>query len=466
MAGWRMSRRLAVVTLVCATVVVASTALSVAWAAKLSSSEKNVVIGPGQTINDDLYASGNRVSIEGTVSGDLIVAANTVSIDGTVAGDVFVLAREVEVRGRVGTDLMGAAQIVTLDGAVDDDMRVAAQTVQVGKEGEVKSDLLAAEYSLDLQPGSRVGGDLFVAAYQALLGGDVGWDVRAACAAIKLDGQVGRSVFVEVGDADDGGPPPTFFMPGQTPSTPSVPTGLTLGEKAKIAGKLIYTSATKADMAPGARVAGGVVRKKPVVKPGEEDEKATPASWALDQLRRLAALLLIGLPLVWLVPGWLTDLGDRIKAKPAPSLGWGLVAFLVFIAAVLCVAFVTIVGAVLFGAATIGGVVGAFLSAGFVAEVLLVVGFAMFVAFAAPMTVSLMGGRWTLERAGSGKASERVVPLLAGILILWIITAIPVIGALASLAVTLLGLGAGWMWTMEKLGKPRDEAGSEAAAEA
>lgn len=110
-----------------------------AVAAETASSEL-VIIREGDTVDDDLYATGVRVIIEGTVDGDLVAfAAEEVTISGEVTGSVLALAPTVLVSGEVGEALRASANVLDLTGAVG-------------------GDLVAAAFRVGLQPGSDVGG--------------------------------------------------------------------------------------------------------------------------------------------------------------------------------------------------------------------------------------------------------------------------------------------------------------------
>jgi hypothetical protein len=73
-----------------------------ALAAETASSEI-VIIREGDTVSEDLYATGVRIIIEGTVEGDLIAfAAEEVVISGVVTGSVLAIAPSVTIGGDIG----------------------------------------------------------------------------------------------------------------------------------------------------------------------------------------------------------------------------------------------------------------------------------------------------------------------------------------------------------------------------
>jgi cytoskeletal protein CcmA (bactofilin family) len=393
-----------------------------------SRSGETVVIGAGEVIEDDLYVGANTFTLDGTIKGDLIVFGSTIEINGTVEGD-----------------LIAAGQTVTVGGTVMDDVRIAGQALILDSEAQVGDDVLAAGMSIEVKKGSSVGGDFVYGGYQALLAGDVAEDVRVAVGGLQLSGSIGGDVKAEVGEAGEG-PPPMFFMPG-VPSMPSVPLGLTVDEGAHIGGKLDYTSASEWSI-PAGVVTGAIMRHKPEVE-AEVEVVVSPAQrvaeWFLRHLRRLVTLLLVGLLMVWVVPGWTEKATGALQAKPLPSLGWGVVSIAVFILALLVILIATILVAVVLGVVTLGGLAGTTVWTGILTMALLAFFFSIAVTYVTKLVVSFLGGRLILARLKPDWAEGRIWPLVVGVVLFVVITAIPILGGLISLIVVLLGLGALWL---------------------
>jgi cytoskeletal protein CcmA (bactofilin family) len=395
-----------------------------------SRSGDTIVIGAGEVIEDDLYVGAGTFTLDGTVKGDLIVGGNTIEINGTVEGD-----------------LLAAGQTVVVRGTVTDDVRIAGQALTLGDDAQVGDDVLAAGFSIEAEKGSSVGGDFFYGGYQALLAGDVAEDVRVAVGGLQLSGSVGGDVKAEVGEAGEG-PPPMFFMPG-VPAMPSVPLGLTVDEGAEIGGKLDYTSASEWSI-PAGVVAGVVTHHKPEIPVKVEEEVVvSPAmlavGWFLGHLRRLVTLLLAGLLMVWVVPGWTEKATGALRASPLPSLGWGVVSIAAFFFALLVILIVTILAAVVFGVITLGGLAGTTAWTGGLTMALLVFFFSIAVAYVTKVVVSFLGGRLILAGLKPDWGEGRIWPLVVGVVLFVIITAIPILGWLVNLTVVLLGLGALWL---------------------
>jgi cytoskeletal protein CcmA (bactofilin family) len=373
------------------------------------------------------------------ISDDLYVAANTVTIDGTVKGDVVAFASQIIVNGTIEGDLLAAGQGVILNGRVGDDMRVAGQAIVLGPGASVAGDLAIGALSLENKAGSVVSGDLLAGAYQALLAGEIGQDIRGSLDRLELRGSVGGNVDVAV-SGDTSASAVQFSPAGQIP-IPSVQPNLTLADSARIGGKLTYTSKAEASLSPSATVAGDVdYTQTPAAAP------AAPSLPGLASLQRLAGLLLIGVLLLWLLPAWTRRMADTVQTRPLPSLAWGLITLAALAVAVIAILFVTITLAILFGYLTLGGLAALSVGLGMLVNTMLVIGGIAFMSYVAQVLIAYVAGRWILQRVQPAWAERPVVPLVAGLILYIILRAIPVLGTLVGWLVVLLALGALWEW--------------------
>jgi cytoskeletal protein CcmA (bactofilin family) len=383
---------------------------------------EQVVIGREEVIDDDLY-----------------VAANTVTIDGTVKGDVVVFASQIVVNGTVEGDLLAAGQAILLNGRIGDDMRAGGQAIMLGPSARVAGDLAIGALSLENQAGSSVSGDLLVGAYQALLAGEIGQNVKGAMDRMELRGSVGGNVDIAVG-GDQGVSTVRFSPAGQIP-IPTVPPNLTLADSARIGGKLMYTSSAEASVNPSAKItAGTAYNQRTATQP------AAPQLPGLKYLQRLAGLLLIGLLMLWLTPAWTRRMADTVQARPLTSLAWGLVAFVGFVVAVIMIMILTIALAVMFGYLTLGGLAAMIVGMGMLVDVTLVLGGIAYLSFVAQVVIAYMAGRWLLQKVQPAWAERPVIPLAVGLIVYVMLRAVPGLGTLVGWLVVLLALGALWDW--------------------
>src|SRR5918998_2033041 len=401
------------------------------WAGESQSGDQ-VIIGPDEVVDDDLYATANQIVVEGTIRGDLVAFGQSITVDGTVEGD-----------------LIGAGQSVEIGGEVDDDARIAGQALLLSEGASVGDDLIAAAYSLHNEPESNVGGTLWYVGYQALLAGTVGEDLAGAANALTLGGEIGGGADVDV-DGEEGGATPPAFVPVPQAPIPTVESGLTLTDSALIGGNLTYQSSIEAQIDPGARIEGDVVREERPVEEEEEEATRSPvAETVLDALRSLVALVLVGLLLLWLAPGWIRRRAYTVLDRPLASLGWGLLGLIAFLVLGIVILLVTILLAIVLGLLTLGGLVVLIIVLGLLAEAALVLAFWISTSYLAQIVVSFLAGVLLVEAVGPGRGRGRVLPLVVGLILYVLLRAIPVLGPIVGLAVVLLGLGAlsRWIWT-------------------
>ena len=246
-------------------------------------------------LEDDLYAVGGEVRIEGSVAGTTVAAAGTAEISGDVAGDVILAGGRVTIDGGVGDDLRAVGGTVTLAGFVTDQATIAGGTVTIGPDSAVGGRTWVAAGDLDMA--GQIGGNLKVAAGTVVISGRVAGDVEVAAREIRIE-------------------------PG-----------------AVIGGNLIWRSAKPPVIAEDARILGQVLAG------GEEPTSLVDApqadfraGWPVGTAIAAAALVLL-----WFNPGLVSRSTEVFRAAPGRTLLLGLAA-LVMAPVLAVVLFVTVLG--------------------------------------------------------------------------------------------------------------------------
>lgn len=394
--------------------------------------EEKVVIGPEEVIEDDLYLAGGTVIVEGKVLGDLVAFGSEITLKGEVEGD-----------------FIAAGRAITITGSVKDDARVAGAAIYLKEGANIADDCFAAGYSMESEPGSLVEGGLYVGAYQTTLAGEVRGDFRGGMGSLEIAGRIGGDVEVDVGEPD-----PTFqsipfveqFLP-----VPMKPPGFTLKDGAKIGGKLTYTSGAEGKIGEKASVEKGIAYQTPVPSPEEAERKAaevrakTPLGLLLDRVKWLVSLLVVGALLIWLVPNVVRHPTQTLQNRPWGSLGWGVLTIIFFILALIVVVVAIFVLDFILGLLGLGSLVTLVTGLGLLAEVALVVLFLVAIFFLTEIIAGFFVGRLVLGAVQPGWAERPFWPLLVGLVILVILTTIPYLGGLITLAYVIFGLGALWL---------------------
>ncbi len=402
-----------------------------------------VTVPASETIDDDLYVGASNFTMDGTVNGDVVAGGQIVTINGTVNGN-----------------LLTGAQTIVVNGTVTGDILAGGSVLFFGENARIGGDVLAAGYSLEFREGSRIERDAVLAGGQVLLAADVTRNVLVGTGALEIAGEVGGDVKAAVGEAGQtqAGPPPTMFMPDSTIPVPVIKQGLTIDPAARIRGNLEYTQNSELQF-PAGVVEGKITRSVQPVE-GEANVEPTTADkvsqWALQSLRSLVTLILLGLLLVWLVPGFLRRLTEGLEAKPLQSLGWGVIAYAGFFFLLMLTVFLAILGAIVFGVLTLSTLSATIVWVAILALFALILGFVLVTSFLSKIVFGMTIGKWILSKANSQLAENRYWPMVIGVAITVIVLALlrfPLmpgfLGGLISFAIVLMGLGTLWLWIQQ-----------------
>jgi cytoskeletal protein CcmA (bactofilin family) len=423
--------------------------------------DDNVVIEADEVIKDDLYVGAATVLVEGVIQGDLYAGAQRVTIEGTITGDLVTGAETVIINGTVEGDVIAFAQSVIVNGTVQDDLRSGAAAIQLGKEASIGDDLLFGGASLESMAGSKIGGDLVVGAGQVLVTGDVGGNLLAGTSALELNGTIEGNVQAYLDPSNEsGGMPPMSFGPTMHISIPYVASGITIDEAASIGGDLNYTSFTEMSF-PAGVVEGETLRVEPTQADySYEHTPPTPQQmagfWALGLLRTIITLLALGMLMQWLFPNFLASAEYKLQTEPWQSLGWGVVAYAAFYFALIVIFTAMILGAILFGLISLGGLSGTFVALGLLTLFALVVGFILTVAYLTKIIVSVLGGKLILARVKPEWVNHKFYPLATGVIILSLFISIPLAGWVLKWIIILFALGALWLLGRDQFGKKEE----------
>ena len=248
----------------------------------------DVTVGPGETINDDIYAGAGTVSISGTVNGNVIAGGGTITVSGTITRDLILGGGTINVTGHVGGSIIAAGGNITVNGPVAQDVVVTGGTIDVGSGATIGRDLVVAGGTATVS--APIARRVQMSSGSLTLRNRVGGDVRGRVDHLKLDG-------------------------------------------AQVGGNLDYTSNNSVQLVNGARVAGTTTRHTP------SDRGGGAGNGFLGWLRALIGIFALGLLLIFLFPGLSTRAIDIERAQPWASAGIGaailvitpIVALIVFI---------------------------------------------------------------------------------------------------------------------------------------
>ena len=333
--------------------------------------EDVVTVAKTEIIDDTLLIAAETILIEGVIKGDLVVVGRRIDISGTIEGNLVTFAESVTISGEVGGLVMGASESYNLRGAkVGGDLWVAGEKISLDNESRVARNASVAARSATVE--GSIGKDLYAFAETVEISGDLGEDLEAFADRLRL-----------LGDAH-------------------------------VSGNVRFRthSEDRLHRADSVRV-DGVVEFLDMPEELEQGSRYASIKFYMWQTARLLAAFLVGMVLLWLVPGY-RSMSIGADVNTLKTAGMGLITMVgVPIAAVLVA--ITVVGI-------------PFSIIAIVAWVL--------VLYLAKIIVAAVVGQMLLSESDSLPRT-----LLLGLFIVIVAVNLPFIGGIINLVLTLVGMG-------------------------
>lgn len=390
-------------------------------------------LAEGETIEGNLYASGDTVTIEGEVTGDLICAGATILVSekASIGGDIACAGRTIDIRGQVAGDV-----------------RAAGYLVRLGEGASVGGEWLAAAFAVELEPESEVADDLLAAGAQVRSAGTLKRDARIAAGGLEILGEVLGDVDASLGGAADAPQPMPWFQQGGDPVPVPVKGGLTLGSDARIGGDLSYSSPEASEVAEGA-VRGEVTHELITPQASGAAGTAQPEQpwwqrWLLGSLRMAIALLLVGLVVLALAPRLTDGVRGLALGELIPNLGWGIGATFGAFVLMVALAVASALGLVFLSILTLGQLAKLAFALSFVCGTLLSFGLYLLGWGGQSLIARDLGDRLLRSSGGAARGvAGQALPLALGALLMALVLGlpIPVLGSLLRFLVLAWGLG-------------------------
>ncbi len=358
----------------------------------------------------------------------------------------IVLAQDQALNGKL---LTGSDVTLAQGQSVDHDLYVFAGNVT--SNATINGDLTVTGGRVDVN--GSVTGDVLAAGGTITINGTVGGNVRAAGGTITVNGKVTKDV----------------AMAGGT---------LAIGQGGAVGGDLIVSGGNlSVDGTVAGSAAGGVgtyskhgsiAGTDSITAGGSGGSTAqpfvNPSNPVLDAIRQFVTVVVLGLLLFWLWPRRFDAAEGEVRTRPLPALGWGVLACIGFVGALIVISIAAFVLALILAFLGFYGLIGLDLLGTIVALLGLTFAFILASAFLADAVVGLaiarlvtgrgFGGRdrvpagVTLPPGGLGTDDGRrthwneIGLFIVGVAVVVILTSLPAIGGLLKLLVVLLGLGA------------------------
>jgi len=349
---------------------------------------------PSSVSAAELKSSENLHIPQGeTIDGNLYVASNSIVVDGDIAGDLIALSKSITINGRLEGDLIALAQNITVNGEINGNIRSISNTATIN--GSVARNVNFIGNSLNIEKTAQINWDLLTGALKTDIKGVIKGNVYGNSETVSLSGKIGKNFnFSNYSNAQV----------------------INIGPEANINGNLYYNEDTNIVIAEKANIAGDTE----IIKKETKDQGKTSRSiWSF--IYKIFAILVIGLVVISLGKKHIPELNLLIKEKTGKAFAWGFLASLITPLAAIILIF-SIIGIPL-------------------ALIILVLWMILFCV--AKIVIAIFVGKYLLTKLNKEKDSDKniIFALIIGVVILWLLFAIPYIGWLFSFLAGSLGLG-------------------------
>lgn len=318
------------------------------------------------------------------IDDDLFVGAQTANIEGTVNGDVFVGAQTAKITGVINGNLHVGANTLYLGGIIKGNVYAGGQSILVNN-GQIGGSLLVGGATVDIDKNSSIGGSVF-----------------AGAGALSINSLIKRNVFAGTGS-------------------------LVVGNEAKIGKDLYYATGDKisqVNISSGATIDGAIHKSvvKTTQKRIEPKKENMVAAWAeirlFSKIISFLSALIVGYIFLKLFKNDFLKTSELVTRSFWKNLGIG---FLLTIALIpgLIIMLITVVGIPIAG--------------------LVLLLFSLYT-YLAKIVVGASFGGWMTKRFNWKLSTYWTFAL--GLLAIYILKVIPLVGFTTDLVVAWSGIGA------------------------
>ncbi|MEW6411116.1 MAG: polymer-forming cytoskeletal protein [Candidatus Zixiibacteriota bacterium] len=365
--------------------------------------EDNIHISNLHRIDDDLIAWGSVITVDGLIEGDLIAGAYTVNTNGHIRGSQNVFAYTFTHAGKVDGALRAFVNRIDVNGYVGRSMMVSGQEIHVGEKTVIEKDAVL------------LGGSVY-------FDGMAREDVEITAGAVYISGVIHGNVVLKAENINI--LPPAF-----------------------IEGNLTYYSENEAfiDEASGVTIVG-----ETVWEPKEADadkDKVGLFTQSVVGISKLLAAFLFGVVLLLLFKRYAAESIKQLKTNFAVSTATGLLAMIIFAISVIIL--------MISGILVITGLALVYSSDGSPAGGLVLALSIFMVPITSFMTVSggvlfysgkivfaLLIGYALMKMMKPGAVYLGRFQMLLGLAILAVLCAVPYVGFIVYLVISIIGAGA------------------------
>jgi len=346
-------------------------------------SEKIVHILPEEIVSQTIYTVAEEIIVDGTINGDLVATAKKIIINGKINGDLLALGQVIIVNGQIDGNIRIISSEFYLNGSVARNLNALAEKITLAKDSRVFWDVALAGQMLNIE--GKVDGLLQAVANQVYLSGIIDGDLNLKIINSKKDNQ------------------PTIILSGAT-----------------IYKNFTYQSPVSASINETSSIKGEI---KSVLSKSTKKDLVNYFDWS-SVLYKIMSAFIIGLILLKLISKYLPGLLEKISKHPHKLFIPGLIIFF---------------GGPIIILLLIISIIGIPLA-------LILTALWLVAQYLAKILIAFYLGKLILENLFKKKTHNQLWSLALGLIIIYLLFTLPFVGWIASLATSIAGLGAIYLY--------------------
>ena len=350
---------------------------------------------------DPIYIAKDEI-----VNGNFYAAGETITVDGTISGDLIVIAQTINVNGRVEGDIIAAGQNITINGEVGGNIRIAGNSLTIN--GSAIRNINAFGANIVLGPNSRIGWDAYLAGATIEARGIIDGSLLGRSGQALIAGKVGKNVDLRLTDNNINAP-------------------LVISSEAVINGDIIYGSDKAAQISDKASLAGKI-QQKPIQNQTDNNRFLL---WLWSKLFSVFSALAVGLIIIFIGKNITNHILSKMSETPTKMILPGVILTfsLLPIALLLTITIIGLPLALIIGASW------------------------LIMIYIAKILAAIIVGQIIIKKLTRRDDPSLSWPLIVGVIICWLVFAIPYIGWLFGLSAIIFGVGGIWHYVAHQLGK-------------
>lgn len=343
----------------------------------------NIYIPADAEINEPLFLTGASINIDGTVNDDIYAAGANIIISGPVNGDIIAIGSNIIINSDVTGDIRAAGAAIQINGKVSRNITIAGANITLGENSEI-------------------GKNIIFGAANGNINGKVNKNVYGGGANIKLNSDIKGNAYLGTGPDGE----------------------ITLLSGTNIAGNLEYTAPQTADIQAGAKIGQEEIYSQISEKAAKVPPKPNMGGFlVIAWLISLFGALITGLILVIVLKKFTLQTQKIIAPNIKKVLYCLLIGFIYIIITPIILLILMITGI---------GLPLAFI----------LLGLYLISIYIAKIFVGVYIGDKVIKYFNKDSGQSNLIGAMSlGVVIIYLVAAIPILGWVIRFIITLWGLG-------------------------